>query len=222
VLIPQRAIHAAFDTDEVKARLKDNAWYPEAFTNKNQFTTMAMLEMLTGLKTEYIFRNWGSDYPVIKPSEKENSKEYEQDWTSDDKATAFQDWMLGPKHTQPTPNWNPTVMLSKDKVIRALKPVAEDHSGISFKEVYLQTPTSTTSPYYNKEGKGAEKEGMFDKKIEYGKIWSSDWGDTMVWIARLKIDIGNMAPLSAAPKAVGNAIGKSGYFKLEDSMIGGA
>jgi hypothetical protein len=96
VLIPQRAIHAAFDTDEVKARLKDNAWYPEAFTNKNQFTTMAMLEMLTGLKTEYIFRNWGSDYPVIKPSEKENSKEYEQDWTSDDKATAFQDWMLGP------------------------------------------------------------------------------------------------------------------------------
>jgi hypothetical protein len=43
----------------------------------------------------------------------------------------------------------------------------------------------------------------------------------MVWIARLKIDLDNMAPLSAAPKRIGDEIGKSRYFMI-DSVIGDA
>jgi hypothetical protein len=76
---PLRAIHAAFDNEEVKGRLKDNTWFPETFSSKSQFTTMAMLEMLTGLKTEYVFRNLGGQNPVVQPSDKGNANDYEQD-----------------------------------------------------------------------------------------------------------------------------------------------
>jgi hypothetical protein len=210
-----RAIHAAFDKQEVKDRLKENAWFPEKFSSKSQFTTMAMLEMLTGLKTEYVFRNLGGQNPVVHPSGKGNANEYEQDWTSNDKYPAYQDWMLGPNnHDKPTPNWNPTVLFSKDRGVRALKPAP---GGESFVHVYMQSSISKAWPY---DTGGVA--GMHDRRKAYSEIWSSTEDIAMVWIARLKLSHDNMAPLSAAPNRVGDEISKSGYFTLDESITVGA
>jgi hypothetical protein len=149
--------------------LKDNAWYPEKFIPKNQFTTMAMLEMLTGLKTEYAFKQWGGT--EIKPSGKGNVSEYEQEWNpigidpENDDISKFQAWILGPEHTKPTPNWNPTIIQSLDKRLRAVKPAPNSPAGESFKYVYLLDSRSTAWPYYSAAGESSE---MADYKKEYG------------------------------------------------------
>lgn len=201
----------------MQARLKDNAWYPEKFVSENQFTTMAMLEMLTGLKTEYAFKQWDGKFPVQK-SEKGNSDEYEQEWNAagkEDQFSTYQEWILGPEHTKPTPNWNPTVIFSQGKRLRAIKPFPKDES---FKRVYLQDSRSTKWPYWKY---GTADNGMADLLRDYKELWSGgDDGIPMVWIARLKIDLNNMAPLSAAPKRIGDEIGKSRYF-TDDANIGG-
>jgi hypothetical protein len=123
--------------------------------------------------------------------------------------------MLGPvDHNKPTPNWNPTVLFSKDKGVRALKPAP---GGESFVHVYMQDSTSKAWPY-NTGGVA----GMHDRRKAYSEIWSSNEDIAMVWIARLKLSHDNMAPLSAAPKRVGDEISKSGYFTLDDSITVGA
>lgn len=188
---------------------------------------MAMLEMLTGIKTEYVFRNMGGQNPVVQPSGKGDASEYEQDWTSSDKFSTFQDWMLGPeKHTKPTPNWNPTVIFSRDGEVRALKPAPETLPGDSFVHVRLQDRKRITWPYYvlNSASPGRAElagSGTYDWEKTYEEIWSDTDTVGMVWITRLKISHDNMAPLSAAPKRVGDEISESGYFKLDDSIIVG-
>jgi hypothetical protein len=110
--------------------LKENAWYPEKFVSKNQFTTMAMLEMLTGLKTEYAFRQWDEKFPV-EASGKGKADDYEQEWNApgkEDQFSTYQDWILGTGHNKPTANWNPTVIFSQSKGLRAVKPFPKDDS----------------------------------------------------------------------------------------------
>jgi hypothetical protein len=175
--------------------LKENPLYSEAFVSKSQYTAMAMLEMLTGIETEYAFRH-GDDRTSVTT----NGKDKQQEWKGEDQSK-FQAWILGPEHTKPTANWNPTIIFSREGGLRAVKPFANAES---FKSVNLI---------------GAS--GGFDDKKTYDELWS-DKDRAMVWIARLKINLNDMAPLSAAPKRIGDEISKSKYFTLEESIPGAA
>jgi hypothetical protein len=210
-----RALHEAFDHEDVKLRLKDNPRCPETFVPKSQYTTMAMLEMLTGCKTEYVFRRWNTPGPQMIRTGHGNPEEYEQDFTSEEKYPAFQDWILGPDdHTLPTPNWNPTVILSIDSGLRALKPFPDNQPGDPFTYLYLQDSRAARWPYDLKQG-----DENYDRATNYEVLYSGTVA--MVWIARLKIDLDNKAPLSTASRMVRGVISQSEYFKLDDSITEG-
>lgn len=212
-----RALHEAFDDPAVQQRLKSNAWFPTKWESKSQFTTMAMLEMLTGYKAEYIFENFPQDqHPHVQtiPSGKGNSQEYEQELAVGTSYGEYQDWMLGPgEHNLPIANWNPTVMMTQDTGIRAVKPVAESSPGASLSGVILLDSRA----WYPYGGKNSKDDESYDRVRKHDEVWGPE-ADHMLWIARLKLAPDNKAPLSEAAKKVGDDIRETGYFKLDDTM----
>jgi hypothetical protein len=169
---------------------------------------MALLEMLTGYRAEYVYR---TDRPppdvVVEPSA--NWKEYQTGFTKKDE---FLDWILGKSRNLPTANWIPTVMKSKDSGLRGMKPFPK---GDSFKNIYLQDTraqpatqaTAQAAPdFTKKQGEGFE---AYDRSHSYDELWDDPDKGYIEWISRIKVSETNMSPLEGTDLF-------AGYFKDTD------
>lgn len=201
IFVNLRAISAALNHPEVIKRFKKREWYPGELQKdeRSQYTTMALLEMLTGYRAEYVYNNEREPPGVKKEG---NWGEYQTGFAEKDK---FLEWILGKTRNLPTANWIPTVIKSEDGGLRGVKPFPK---GESFKKVYLQDTRAQpaisdgqVAPDFTTE-KGRSE--AYDRERDYDWLWN-----TMKWICRIKVSENNMSPLEGTDLF-------AGYFEATD------
>jgi hypothetical protein len=210
MFIVLRAISAAISHPKVIERFQKREWHPYAFEKdkRSQFTTMALLEMLTGYRAEYAYRTDRLPSDVIVEANG-NWKEYQTGFTKKDE---FLDWILGKSRNLPTANWIPTVMKSKDSGLRGMKPWPK---GESFKKIYLQDTraqprqaTDQAAPdFATQQGDGNE---AYDRSHFYDELWDDPDRGYIEWICRIKVSETNMSPLEGTDLF-------AEYFKATDN-----
>ncbi|GHJ88564.1 hypothetical protein NliqN6_4966 [Naganishia liquefaciens] len=215
-----RALSWAFLHPDVQDRLKTREWWKGELKNqdKSQFTTMAVLEMLTGYRAEYIYKK-GSDA----------EKFLGVDDTLQDKSR-FMDWILGDEiddnekklRNLPTANWNPTIMKSRDTGIRAVKPFPKG-ANITPQGLVALLDTRASGYATNvinpNDPEAVDRHRSYDELFDYVAQDEETQRLSMSWIARLKLEKSNKSPLAGAEARVARqkqGIREMEYFEPRD------